>query len=184
MKHSCLTFIHPVGQSTHRQIRLHWQQFTAQDRSLMARIAIVETTRFEIEHSHKHRREEATRLTLRKGLIDTCHDSCRIADLIRTLETLQGDSRFIREQGLHHRHQQRRRHSLAAHITNAEDKAVVVHQEVIEIATHLTGWSQRGKYLHWVLLLVGERMRQHGILNACGNLQFVRNTLLVSVGCL
>ena len=60
------------------------------------------------------------------------------------LSSTIGTVSFATEHRSHDSHQQGCRYTLAAHIANAEEQAVVAHEIVVEVASHIASWCQRG----------------------------------------
>ena len=81
------------------------------------------------------------------------------------------------KQRVRHSHQHRRRHTLATHITYAEEKFLVTQEEVEEVTTHFSGWHQRAKHIH-IISCHGVRARQHLCLYILGNAQFTSDAFL------
>ena len=121
----------------------------------------------QIQHTNEEGDKHIRLIAVTRGLVDDLHHTGRIVLMCRSRT----------EQRMGHSHHHRRRHALATHIANAEEKFLISQEEVEEVTTHLTGRYQRAKHIdiiscHTILL------RQHLCLDFPGNMQFALDTLL------
>ena len=76
-----------------------------------------------------------------------------------------------------HTHDHRRRSSLAADVTDTEEKLLVADVIVIQVSAHLTGRHQRPEDIHIGMLY--KAVGQHALLYLAGHAQFAANALLL-----
>ena len=89
------------------------------------------------------------------------------------------------EQIDHHSHRHRGWHTPATDITHTEVETVVLHKEVIEVATHLLGRFHHGIEIDIVTLRKSRELaRHHSHLDVAGNAQLAIDTFLGSRGVL
>ena len=136
----------------------------------MAGIAVAQTTRRQVEHADEHRHEHVGVVASARGLVDGLHDARRTVLVGR-----EGT-----EHGVYHAHHHRRRHTLAAHVADAEEELLVADEVVVEVAAHLACRHQRTIDTHVVVLQ--EVVGQHALLYLAGHEQLSGDTILLCIG--
>ena len=108
-----------------------------QHRGIVSAVAVIEHAGLHIQHAHKERGEHVLFVLLGERVVHPAHD-------LFCLFLMGCDAA---EEGAYHRHHQRRRHSLAAHVSHAEEEFVVADIEIIQVAAHLFGGMHHTVYI-------------------------------------
>ena len=140
----------PLGKKAYWHIRFAGQlanTCTNQQRDIVTGIAVVQMTCLQIKHAHEKGDEHVRFIALNNDIVQVLHD-----DIGHGLM-----SRYRTEYRPGNRHEERGRHTLTAHVTDAEEEFVVAEEEIKQVAAHRFGRRQRGIDLHIVTVsLCGE----------------------------
>ena len=98
----------------------------------MSRIAAAQQSGLQVEHTHEEGYEDTRLVAFARVPVDISGD-------LRHIVHMTGRNAELTERGRHH---QCGWHTLARDITDAEEEFTVAEDEVIEVASHLTGRCQ------------------------------------------
>ena len=139
----------------------------------MSGIAVFHFTRFQIEHTDKHRDEHILRIHIRHRLIQCLYDSDRMI-------LLSGDHA---QEATRHRHHQARRNTLSAHVTDTEKQFLVTNEEVVQVPSDILGRNQGAVNMHIRTFRIGrEYLGKHRHLYAVCDTQLTLDLALLLHG--